>query len=358
MGIGLPRAARLACVLALLTAAPANATDHFVDDTGTGSGACTDPATPCTFNTLSGVGANDTIFVGGGTYAGPLGPGGNISFKASNFHPPQTAGQAIIDGGATQPAITVGSSPSSALGTVQGFVLRSGANAVFAQNNVTLIGNTFDTSAPPTGGADVVVPNPAAPSVAPVIQGNTCVDSSPTDGQEGIFLDGPTNAAHVTGNTFTGFFIGALVGQGGPTISGNTFDQVHANGTTLGRAIGVSNGDGSTSVTMDGNTLKPPLTPGGVNNSIGILLTDQGANTISATLSHNRIFGYDVGVRAADTDLGVSLDGDVIADSATADIRTNDSGTLNATDGNVTAKNITLGGTNAHAILQDSQLTL
>jgi hypothetical protein len=275
LGIGLAVGA-----LALANAASASAAELYVDDSGTDTGACTAPASPCATITfaLNQAGGN-TIHIGGGTYAEALVPLETETLIEDSTFIAAAAGDAIV------------SAPSGGIGilttvgvpiTVQDLTVRSDNTAVQLNSDSTLTGNTFDSpsvTGPTT--ADVVV---GALSGSPSITGNTFVDPVAGTPQVGLYLNA-VGSPTVTGNKFTGFNQ-AIFGERGPgTPLTPTISQNEITGTNSGAGIRFSS---NVEPTLTANFVHSP----GTGGSTAIDLQSTGA----ATLSRNRTIGHSVGI--------------------------------------------------------------
>jgi hypothetical protein len=334
----------------VLVPATAAATDAYVNDSSGHAGApCTLPDPCSSINT--GIGqatAGATVHLDGGTYNQNVFLGNGKSLIADDF---------AADGGATVP--TVNGAASSAIsfnsdaGTVQGLILHSDdtSNGVVALDRVaTLSGNTFSTTNPGTTTNLVFAFGNAGGST---ITGNT-FNGSTTAGvdQWGVQVDGI--AVTVSGNTFTNTSVGVWAhGGAGGTIAGNHISGAHT-GTVAGDGIEVGPGGGQP--VISGNTID---SPGADADGIAVEGTGGATPATGATIQRNRVIGaFSEGIIAEDTNAPVILDSNLVTGATTYGINAQDDMPLNATDGDVTATNMTVIGNATDLAVHSAGLTL
>ena len=193
----------------MASAASASAAALYVDDSGTDSGDCTVPATPC--ETIEFAhdqpGTDDVIHLGGGTYAESAAVTGSESLIEDSTFSAAAAGPAVLDNSVPAGTASVAALTHLSTGTVSELTIVSDFTGVKILAAGTLSGNLFAFDAP-SGlyEADVLVD--AIATGNPTISGNTFIDPNPeaaNPGQVALVLNSATSPT-VTGNSFSGFF--------------------------------------------------------------------------------------------------------------------------------------------------------
>lgn len=342
-----------ALILALAAASPAAAITRYVDDTVPGGNDdplndCTNPSGPCRTIpfALGKAVANDTVLVGGGSYSASITLADGKSLVGSDFFGAHTDGAPVIDNGAAgQAAITVTSgSPTR----IEGLTVRSNFQAIDVYAPATITGNTFDDPTPSTApaplNANVVIEVGAG---SPMVANNSFTDPAPNDDQFALFSHS-TGSPEISENHFTGFLQSIRAGIGSAQILRNDVAGTHA-ASSAGAGIIITSG----SPTIAGNALHDPAAAG---TTAGVSLL--GIGPTSATFRHNRILGYQTGLKVDETTSPTTLDGDVIANSTLLGIASDD-GPGDDGLGNVVARNVTMSGNASHDVLLDNtHLTL
>ena len=300
-------AAGFAIVAVAVAPMAASAANRYVDDTipgGTDAGPnpCTAIATPCKTipHAIGQAAAGDEILVGGGSY-GPFTLGKAVGVRARDFAGVDTNLPAILSSGVST-VVTI-TDPGAVL---NGFTIRRdmGSPTLSLEAGATVSNNTFDEPVPPAGSEiDILVPfGPGSPTIAR----NTFADPAPASTtQYGVF-SGASGSPAISANEFSGMAIGVHTGNGSAAISGNVFTGTE-NGIGTGFAIDVQNA----TATISGNLISDPDPA----ESAGAIAVQEGGGVAQtgATLSRNRIFGGLVGILLDDTELPVSIEGDVVA---------------------------------------------
>jgi hypothetical protein len=302
----------------LLFAAPALATDRFVDDSAAVSqntGDCSStnpiPANPHICRTIayaiSQSSSGDTIHVGGGTYLESVTLAAGVSLRRDDFSPPVTTGPAIVDGGASS-AVTIPSGSAEVRGlTLEGGAMNVGSLTVQGSASPTLAGNTFDDTAPN--------PQLEVTGGSPLITGNTFTGVDDGSTRRAISIFGPGSPV-IRGNTISDFYGGILAapqtGQVMLDVHDNTITGINdSDGSAIGVGIQLNH---DTEGTMADNVIAPA---GGQAFGIGIDANLEEAG-LSLHLVRNRITDFPTGgvhVAGGGQGLGgpLTISGDLIA---------------------------------------------
>jgi len=300
--LGLPRTpirARFVAVV-LLLAAPltalagandsANATtsDVYVSSTGTNSGTCASPASPCATVSyaLTWAGSPGTVLV-----SGTIDDNVVVNSQSVTIEQDPAGNPAEIDG------------------TGNGPVMTTEGDALLTVNQLTLTGGSA-----PSGGGLLLVGGDATITNS-TISGNTATETGGgiSNGSYFNLIDSTVSGNTALGSGFIGGSGGGIsTGSGGSdsivdsTISGNTAGGV-GSGAEGG---GILNGGGSQIIsnsTISGNTST------GANGGGGGFSDEGGSVTITdSTISGNSATGYGAAIENVS---GVSLAGDILADA-------------------------------------------
>jgi len=304
----------------LLAAAPALATDRFVDDSagvGQDTGDCSStapiPANPHVCKTIGYAitqsSSGDVIHLGGGTYNESVTLPAGVSLRQDNFSPPVTSGATIVDGGSNS-AVTI----SSGGAEVRGLTLRggtpnaSGSLTVASPASPTIAANTFDDTAPN--------PQLLVAGGSPLIIGNTFIGINDGTTRRAINISG-AGSPEIASNTMSNFFGGIQSTPPSPSqvtldVHNNTISGIYdIPPVSIGVAIDLLQG---TEGTIADNVLEPAA---GQSFAEGIdaFLNQAG---LSLNLRRNLITGFPSnGVAVAGGALGLggplTLSGDLIA---------------------------------------------
>jgi len=349
-------------VVGLALALPAGAgADTYADlDAPDATPPCT-LADPCNTiqSAVNSAATNETVRVDqGDTYPEAVTVGAGKSLISQDFNAADS-GAAIIDASGTPGtrAITVASGDPA--GTIQGFTLRSAstmtAPTVRLEAAATLSNNVFDSDLA-NNVPQLRIDDGAA---SPVVSGNTFSDTV-SDQQLGL-VTSSTGAPQINGNGFSGFFHSVEVNPaaggatGTPTFFNNTFSGEH----DIGAGIQVVDANATIRRNLFHNPVNPGL--GGTDQPYGVFVLDTlNPGAAAATLSQNRILGYEVGVYISDNPNPVTMDSDVLAGSTFTGIQSTDIDTSpSSTNGDLVATNITVHNpANINVSLQDNHLTL
>jgi hypothetical protein len=347
------RAALVAAVavaaVAALAPATAAAADAYVNDTGHAGAPC-DLGNPCnSINTGIGqTSAGATVHIDGGTYSEAVNLGNGKSLVADDF---------AADGGATVPtvngaglsAITVFSTDA---GTIHGLILHSDDSSdgiVQLDHTATLTGNTFSTT---TSSTDISMVFALSSAGGSVIDGNT-FNGSLTAGADQVGVEAAGVPVTITANTFSDTSLAIFDHNGANgTIAGNHISGAHS-ATFSGAGIQVGPGGGQPTIT--GNTVD---SPGSGANGILVSGTGGASPITGATIQRNRVIGaFSDGIKAEDTNGPVALDSNLVVGASTG-LAAQDDTPFNATDGNVSATNLTLSGNSTDIQVASAVLTL
>mgnify|MGYP001079772417 FL=1 len=292
-----------ALAAALALAAPAFAADRYVDaQTGSDANAGCTLASPCA-TIAAGIAAaapGERVLVDSGTYVENVTLGEGRSLVGFDFVAADGSASPVIDG-ANATAITV---PASGAGRIEGLVIRANAERqVNLAGTAEVIGNTFDDP-----DATGIVSGIGSSAVDVLVEGNTFVDPSPdeTRGRIGVYASGSIT---VRDNEFEGLVVGVQVS--GPAagqrtlVERNEFTGIH-NYPVQGRAIiAVGSLQGGELLVRE-NRISAASTPFVLGISAGT----------AAHLERNRVTGVCTGVQVESDSPGVTMEGDVIWDTA------------------------------------------
>jgi hypothetical protein len=352
-------------VVSATTAAPAAATDLYVDRDAPPTAAPCTIAAPCpaiaeAIDLADNDPLPDTVHVGRstGAYAENVTvPDSPITLSGGDYNFLGIGSFSVIEGGSA-PAVTL--APGTTARTVRGLTLQGGSTGpgtgvtleAGGAPNVTIENNGFNETSPLATYLNAVG--------SPVIRGNTITGfDDATNWANGIGMNSAV-APRIVGNTISGIerpivVFGGLAGTSQVRIADNTV-QPSGNDAPSGGgnpgAAGILLGLGAGGE-ISGNLIIPGI---GLNASAaGVYFSSDGPG--SRSLSRNRIFAFPGnGVRAETTD-PVTLNGDVIADNAASGI------SLTVPGSNAVATNATVWNNDASPglngeILLDEMATL
>ena len=185
--------------------------------------------------------------------------------------------------------------------------------------SATVTGNVFDEPASPFTPCHVLVNN--AGNDATIGPDNVFTDPTPaTTPLDGVCTDSGA-APSIEGNTFTDLNDGVLNQGGDSSIGSNAFTGTR--GATTEAAIRVLSGG----PTITGNSITQP----GSASVAGIWVEQPAASLVGAAVRRNTVLGHRIGLAVNDTQGSVTLNGDLIGNSALVGIAVNDSGNDDAT---------------------------
>jgi hypothetical protein len=349
----------------LLWAAPAQAADFWVDDSGNDSGMfqfCTTPTAPCQTlaNAISWAEAHpdqlNTIHVGGGSYAGNLTLPPGISLLKDAWSFAGTGGTATVDGGPS-PAVTIpeGTPARSISGD---FVLRGNDDGTALQapvvvqggadpGHVTIDGATFNEVGTSMTGIPVQI---LILGGSPKVLGSTFTGVDQDMETRAISYLGE-GAPEFGGNMITTFRVGISISDTAPAgfpvanIHDNVITDLYEAGAMTPIGIAAANGQ------MAANLIRGKS---GETTGIGVFLCCTGPPDAPSTFARNRIHDIPSGVIVS-TDDAVSFSSDVIANTGLAIQVFANPGGVSATG--LTATHSTNSGFGEISI-QDAALTL
>lgn len=336
----------LAVTGAVLLALPSTASgaDAYVDlDTGTDNAACGPIGQPCQSiaYAVPKAGPGDTIRVDdtAGTYGSPLAAivlgsakslvGEEFAAGDENAEPEPDVILDPVDPITFSNSISV--QAGNPAGTIRNLRLRNDyGQPLLLDASATVTGNVFDEPDSPFTPCHLLVRN--AGNDAAIGPDNVFIDPTPS----ATPLDGVCTSAgaapSIEGNVFTDLNDGVLIQGGDSSISSNSFTGTR--GSTTEAAIRILEGG----PTISGNLVTAP----GSASVAGIWIEQPGASLVGAALRRNTVIGHRIGVAVNDTQGSVTLNGDLIGNSALVGIALNDSGNDDATA--MLATNITVSG--------------
>jgi hypothetical protein len=295
------RIATLAAALALVLCATASAATRYVDDSGTNSPKCLNPGAPCKTiaYTLQEADSQDTVEVGGGTYAEQVVLGAGASLVGSNFSPAVTGGPAIVDGGAGT-AVT-----SSTDGGIRKLSLRGQDGGLKVTGGAPTISQVAfdDPQAVSAGRLQITGGNPIR------VAGSTFAGVGTAQFDTGIDISpGYKGSITVAASTLT--HLNVAIGDGAG-LTGATVLDLHDNTISVHGALGNVYGEGvisgSSKITARNNVLSG-VAPG---ISQGFNLND-----VAAKLQANRFSGFATAVNLFTPSNPVTMSGDLIVNNA------------------------------------------
>jgi hypothetical protein len=316
----------VATALAVVPAAAAAANTYYVNGaTGNDTYNClaptgTGPAGPC--STVGGAvtkatadaQSGDQILVADGTYAESVTLTNQMVLSSSDG---DTDPKPVVNGS----TVITGSGASIDHLELKGWPL---SLHIQGTGPTSITGNKFSETTDMS--QDVLVQNASG---AVTVSGNTFTDDGAGTVQTAIGTQSASPNVSIEGNTVSGLQTGIWAVNGvAPAIRGNDISGTHDSG------IGISVYGGSPEITA--NTIH---TPAPTNFPTGIYVAGTNPPT-GATLRRNRIFGYTYGVLAVDTDLPLTLNGDLIAGSQQSGLQAIDSASPGG--GDVSATNVTI----------------
>jgi hypothetical protein len=277
-------------VLGVEGSAGATTSILYVSNTGTDSGTCSSPASPCatvSYALTQAGSPGDTILVSG-----------------------TIDDNVVINNQSVTIAHNPAGSPAELNGTGKGPVITTEGTALLTVNQLTLTGG----SAPVGGGIDLQGGD--ATITDSTISGNTATQSGGGIGNNSYFnlIDSTVSGNTALGSGFVGGMGGGISTGGGAgaddivdsTISGNIAGGV-GSGAEGGGIVNVGGSQTISNSTISGNTATGPNGGGGgVSNEAGsVAITD-------STISGNSATSYAAAIESVN---GVSLAADILADA-------------------------------------------